>query len=384
MPNSKQTSVSFTRIAIFILFPAACFLGAGDTVQDKLINARAVGRATGTGTTARAAAIENAHLEMVLQTIEATLGSRDLRGLQTILDHCRSYIHTSRVLRENRTKDGVQVEVEAMVYHAALRHDLAALVLPGLLDPPKVLIMIAEQMPGESAPSLATRSQAEETLFEGFKKRKVSVAASGELRGTHSDEDLLNCIQREPTQAGKLALETRADVALVGVALATSEPEAAASNLQNNRAKVTINAVRADDEHLLDTLAAEAVVHSVDAEEGAKQAIQDATAKLLDELIATTVLAVAGREHSPDIFITIENSETSVSVQEVVRRTHECAGVRSVDELLSSPSQVRLRVKYSGGISPLVRWIVDYSYENFTLDEERVVGREITLRVIPK
>jgi hypothetical protein len=129
--------------------------------------------------------------------------------------------------------------------------------------------------------------------------------------------------------------------------------------------------------------AAEAVVHSANAREGGTQAIQDACAKLEEEMAISAILAVASQSKRGDVVLTVLGPATPDRFQELSGLLKGLPGIGEVEELYCTEKEARLRAGYKGEVASLLEGLTSKGFSDFRLEVTRVVGREITLKLIP-
>jgi len=351
------------------------------SAHPEVLTVRTEGVAMGTGPAARETAIENAQQTIIADVVESMVSSRDLSLFEPIIEHASQYVRSFQVLR-TQVKDGATyVRIEAYVAAARLRRDIGALALPALPQQPRILLLIAERMPGDEGPSVSRSHIAEDALTEILGEAHLEPMNGQVIRSRYPGEKLLEAACGDPEQAALLAHRNLADVAVVGEAVCESTQQGRAG-VRRNQARVRIRVVRAGDCTVFEDTTTQAVAYSLDPRTGTEGALRDACAKLREPLVLGIVIAALGVNRSDDVIITLENLGSRAELAEICDVINDFPAVEGVEELYVSPPDARLRVAYDGLMAPFVDTLMDTAYSGFRVEAPRAIGREVTLRVI--
>ena len=356
-----------------VLYPAAIWADG----QDDLVKVRMEASAPGTGSAARSAAVQGAERDMVTLTLKAALTSELLAAAKPVLDKANQYIRSMQLIRYESVDGATRVEIEGFVKRKELLKDAAAFLLPRMMDPPKVLVLIAEP-PGASQPLTAGKA-----LEESLKKASLDVVDSSVARACFSEPDLLKRLEGGNEEAGALAQQQFADVAVLGV-LAVSNELQGTGGVVAHKATLSVRVFRARDGKFVEALSAEAIVHSLDTAEGAAAAIEDVSAKIAPNLETICVLAVAGLAPSDDTLVTVEQPGTRSRFDELQKAMAELCGGNGVEVLFYSDSLARMRMSYKGLMTPFLNTLKKRTYEGQALETRRAVQHDVTLRFVPE
>ena len=107
-----------------------------------VIKIRSEGYAQGDGPRARDAAEQDAKRQALLIWLDALLGEVIEQDFAPILDRVDSYAQSSRIVELKHEDAGTRVIVEVYVREWPLRVDVAALLAPMLLSPPRVVLLL--------------------------------------------------------------------------------------------------------------------------------------------------------------------------------------------------------------------------------------------------
>lgn len=358
---------------------AALLLGcaAGARAAEDAIQVRTEGHAEGTGLAARRAAIEKAQEEALIRMIQAIVAMPDLSPVQHMLLQPDRYIQRFDVLRYDAIGQTTRVEIDAFINERRLQHDLAEVWLPRLVDSPRALLLVGQQLDAAAPMTLPVDGEAQQVLREGLEQAGISVVGIESLRESYSNERLLEVILGDIEAGRAFARGAAVDVVILGAAV--SHAESAGPNLLRNRCKVTLRFFRGMDGKMAEARSAFAAVHSAAAEAGALQAMRDACAKLVEEAKVATVITVLGRQQRDEVLISIENPGSRARLAELTAVIAFAPFVKEVEELYYASDLARLRVDYEGPMAQLVDTLQLNRYAGAKAEVRRAVGREILL-----
>ncbi|GMW00208.1 MAG: hypothetical protein AMXMBFR84_13460 [Candidatus Hydrogenedentota bacterium] len=335
------------------------------------------GEAIGLGPAARHEAAGNALKALVAQELENWVPSRNLVTFAPIIDHAEAYVRTYQIVKQETTEESTRVDVEAVVDSEMLRKNAAALALDALMVPAQLVLIGGRCAEWDNAP-LPLLTQ---TLADELKGRRFDQSPADEVLRRFGDTPL--DIENND-QLQRLCLVARgllADMVVCGSAHAVSEPLANGKGVHENRVTVTVKVVRALDGLVVDTHTASGKVHSLVPEEGCRQAVLDACAKLPESILRSVVLGMFLDDARESVFLTIENPGTTERVEEIASAIKADWHVESVDTLYASTTLARLKIRYTGQVRPLAVYFAEKHYSDFELNTRTVIGRDLTLEV---
>jgi hypothetical protein len=246
-----------------------------------------------------------------------------------------------------------------------------------------VLVLVAERTGGDQPFALAKGGVAESAILEALRAARLEVVDTGVIRACQSEPDLLNAVQGPTDAAAAFARQGFADVVALGEITVTAEPEATGSAVLENKAKLVVRVFRARDGKCIDILSQEVLVHSKDPGEGGVAAIQDACEKLAPDIVAASVMAVAGVPPSTDTVITVEQPGQRTRWDAFVNALAEAGGGTEVEVLFYSDALARLRVRYTGLMTPFLDRLTKRSYEGTGVEVVKALQRVVTMRFVP-
>ncbi len=320
-----------------------------------IIKIRTEGHAPGDGPRARDAAEANAKRQALLIWIESFLGEVSEEDFAPILDRADRYAQSSRIIELDRGPEGTRAVVEVYVREWPLRVDVAALLVPMLPSPPRVVLLIAEEGPENSAPIFGAEGTAVKALAKSLGARGIEVEGPAELRERYTKRELLTYLRAGLPSIAKFGRENRADVVIAGNVIATARVENPAGPMLRVRATLQLSVVRSEDAALYDSISTEAEVTCRVAGDGARTAIEDATYKGRHAVAVAVVLAVARPPaRTTEVELRLDNPRNWREVEQVAARLRAFEGVREVDILRAQTGTGIIRFEYSGKMSALV------------------------------
>lgn len=355
---------------------------ASSASEEELIKVRMEAAALGKGLEARNNAVRNAEREIVTQVLKTAVASEHFPAVQPILDNVPRYIRSTQLLRYETIETETRVEIESLVRRKEILREAAALVLPRLAAPPSVLVLVAERTGGDQPFTLAKGGAAENAILEALRAAGPEVVDTGVVRAYQSEPDLLNAVQGLTDVAAAFARQGFADVVALGETTVTAEPEGTGSAILENKAKVVVRVFRARDGKCINVLSQEALVHSKDPGEGGTAALQDACEKLAPDIATACVIAVTSLAPSTDTVITVEQPGQRTRWDAFANAVGEAGGGAEVEILFYSDTLARLRVRYTGLMTPFLDRLTKRSYEGTGVEIVKALQRAVTMRFV--
>jgi hypothetical protein len=367
-----------TKALTLLFLPVLCGLDA----QEDLLNVRTEGTAAGTNRAAEVQAVENAQLAAIIECLESIASSRDLAPFEPILAHHRDYFESVHVRSGERSEGKTRVEIEARIRQDCLRRDAAKLVFPGLVPAPRVLLLIGERLAGSDAPLPADGPFAEQALAESLGKHGFLLVDASPIHARYSERELLEAAWENVAFAASIGREALADIVISGTSISTADPGNANGNVLANRARVRLRLIRSDNGCVVGELRKESVVRSIDPLTGGRQAIEDASSKLVEDIVVAAVLALLSETPCQDLTVTIEGLAAPGQAEPIVQALHTKLGVTEVQPIHESGAAARFRVSYNGPVEAFIEAITSPAFGPHRLKLRRVVDRDMTLEVV--
>lgn len=361
--------------ACAIVYLSASLVAAA---EEDIITVRMDGHAEGVGREAREAAIANAEMEVLIAVLKSMVASGDLAALNPILRNAPRYIRNYDMLRNDAVDEKTSVEIDAHVLERPLQQDVAALMLPRLVRPPRVLLLLGEKIGEDRIVAVPDSGVAETALREGVAKLGLEVTGSEVVSAYYTQAQLIEAVQGDVESAGAFVRGTLYDVVVIGTAITEPETTPDGFTVVRNRATVSLRVFRGADGKMVDALSAKAAVHGVELTDTGEQAVADACAKLIGDVTVACVIAVLGVRPDDYVLFILANPGARDGLQALVDAIRAFPEVSQVEELLYTPQLARYRIAYRGPMPPLVDFLRRQPCGGSKLMIKTVVAREIT------
>lgn len=366
-----QHAIAF---ALLITFAGPSFAGVGDA-----ITVTGVGTAIGLGPAARSKAIEDAQAAIVLERLERIAPSRDFSIFTSLLRSSSSFFESSKTVKETKTEDSTHVEIEGQLLERKLKEQIAEVALGQHFVTPRIVILASEQLAPDAQPDLSKQGIIEKKLYDDLKRIQFEIVAPEQSRERIPTVKWGECIDGSPELGAILARDMLADIVVLGSGKAVVEEERRGVN--RVRADVSLCIVRTDDGYVLDTPKAYAIVNSADPIEGAKQAIEDACAKLVGETKTAVALGALGGTPIDALLVTIDGVSNDTQSDAILNAFQTCLGIEKPEIIYSGNNRVRARVAYAGPINAFIDCVDGMARSKDAVALKSVIGRDVTLTV---
>ena len=374
---------------LFWIAILACLFAFGSArafpaATESLVKVRGEAVVSGRGRAARTAAISHAEINALHTHLQSLVGADKMPLVGELLNQVDAYVQTSRLISLDQGEETVRVEVEAYIRPDALRADLASLILPLLAKPPSVMVLIGEQAGGITRLSGTDVGVAEMSFAESFHSEGFETLDPSVLRARYTQPQLIEALRVGGPKAARMARENRADVILLGSAHFSELRGGSGGGVLRTVATLNLSLINAETGQEIRALTASASLYSGSIVEGRRQAVIDAGAKIIDEALVSTVLAVIANKNSDTVWLAIEGPGNRLRVQEVMAALKRLKGLTALEEMYPSPGVVRFRCQYTGLMKDFIAHLTEESrYSDFSLDSRVVSGQEATLKLIP-
>ena len=366
---------------IGLLFTALLLgFSAAAAPQEELFTVRAQGYAEGIGFAARKAAIAEAQREVLRKVLNALVVRDGTAVLEPVYRNAARYIHSYDLLRHDEGEDYSSVEIDARVREQMLERDVAALMLPRLQPRPEVLFVVGERIGRDKIVAVPDYGVAETALREKLEEFELKGRGADSLDALYSQAELIAVVTGDVARGKRFALENPADVVVVGVARTTIEPNPAGTNVNRHRATLELRVFRGYDGKMTDELTAHAAVMAVDPMEGGAQAVRDAAAKVVGDVVVSAVITVLGTEAGASVLLTVENAGGQDCLDALTTAIRAFPPAGTVEELFVSPRRARLRIGYAGPMGAFADMLAAFTCGGRKLEVRRAVEREIVVR----
>ena len=342
---------------------------------------RVEGTADGTDAEAVREADENGLLAAMGEYLQQYAPGGDIRVFRKLLEHPRRYVRSFTRL-DTEVEDGVTVvTLRVGLDEGAIRSEAASVLLPGVITSARILVLIAERGVGAERFTLAHDGIAGDAIVDVLTEAGINnVFGADVLLEEYESDRLLACLADDEA-IRSLLRENAADAAVTGRVSLRSGLAATGSNLLEHRAEMELRVVGATEGAY--TLKSVAKILSGELERGAVTVLQDACARIRDEVMPLTVLAAAQSEAGAGVLVAVKGNLDDAGKRAIVDRLKNVPGVGDVEVLRPTEGVVRFFAPYRGDIGPLYRHLTWEAYPGFRLSAEQVVAREMRLEAIP-
>lgn len=373
-----RSHIALLSTATLLLFNAASVQAAP---EDEFIRVRTEISVPDTGPDVQREALASAERAVLRQVLESAVGPAAMAHVASLADETAFFLTSTRVTHYDTDGAHATVGIETFVRVRELRKRAVKELARALPWPPKVMVLAAERMGAEAAYTAAPDSAADRALAEMIAGMRFELARADSLRRRCSDAELAERIRGDLAEIRRFAQENLVDIVVLADAATESAPSDRGANVFKNKAVVTLRVVRARDGKLLEAATREAAVYSAVPFDGAGQAIRDVYARLRDMVHESIVIAAFDPAVESDLIITIlapGNAERFAAITDAIR---EAAGVEEIDEMYRTDVEALVRILYDGPMARLVDGITLREYQGFSVEAQRVVGRDMTLKV---
>jgi len=369
-------------LAVMLALFAASALFVPAMAQEGGFVLRMVGRAEGTGFTARHAALQAARHEVIWEILKSKVASGDVRPFRVMARNADQYI--DRVVELHVDTDGGQtrVEIDAYVDIRSLEQDLAALAKPRLATPPVVACLIGEQDAGGPL-TVSPDGLAERTLVEGLDNLEIDARGHGEAAIAQPEAELRAVLAGGLDPAASYARETLADAVVLGVVTVVREAPQDQTGTAKTRATLEARVFRGSDGDLLEVFARSAAITGNDPTACREEAVSDVATKLLGDVAVATVLSVLGSQKRDEVLITLLNPGSRERMNLFTGLLAQDNAVNSVEEAYFSERSARVRLGYDGPMSYLVDLLLSRSFDGWIVEVQEVIDRDMKLVMVP-
>lgn len=366
-----------SAVAVIVFFAASPKVCGVES--DSVLTVRTKGSAEGVGLSARKAAIEAACQAALEEVLGAMTNSADIDLFTPVLRQASRYVQRYDLLRSDIVGTATEVEIDAHVLEKPLKHDVAAIMLPRLPRKPSVRVLLAEFIGPGAREGGPTFDVAEAVLRKPLEEFGFVVKGVHDLLDHYEAPQLVAIAEGDVPTTAAFARANGEDVVLVGSITTTHEAAGAESNMLRNRARAALRVVSGPDGKVRDTLAAEAVVQSVDPAEGGTQAAQDACGKLTGDCVVAIVLAMLGMEDETRVIVRLEQPGNQQAVDDLCSVLQSVGGAGAIERLFFSETMARLAVEYTGDMAFFSDAITGKIAGGRKVEVSRCVKREIWL-----
>jgi hypothetical protein len=370
-----QRALRATLIAVLI----CCAKDSFPEGDSNYLKVTTEGSSSGPVIESQAQAIERAKDAIIYKILGPYAPTGDFKPFKKLIEQSHKYIYSTRVLESKREENATHVKIESHVIYRQLISDIAAIVAPKLVDPLRCLILVAETIE-DQLPDLSKPSYAEFALAEVLHHAKIEVADTKVVRSRYTAEELLAQI-KGGDDVPTFNIDDGSDVAIVGDCTVSFENSAPKSNIVEATATVTLRIYELQNFALGQVYSGEASVKGATKSDTARQAVQDACARIGNDVFSAAILASASRPQAKGSQMQIRGLNDESQFNAVVESVRKFPGVKDVTPIHWSRLVSRLNFDYSGAGDRLAEFISNSPFPGFKLRSHMVLGNALEFEV---
>ncbi len=251
-------------------------------------------------------------------------------------------------------------------------------------EKPKVMIVINEKVGGVfGTTGWETVGQAESTLAERFMAAGFPVVDSQTVRRNLPRDKALRLLEGDERAAAVAGLKFGAQVVITGTAISKNAGgKLLGTNMQSLQATVQAKAVRTDDARVIATHSAQEAQAHIDEIQGGVLAIQKATRKVADVLIADILRQeVSGGTKQITLMISgLVSYRHLMAVRNFLERGLK--GVQGVQQRQFTQGSAELTLDYAGASNRIADKLALQEFTGFRLEPTNVTRNRVDLRAV--
>lgn len=251
-------------------------------------------------------------------------------------------------------------------------------------EKPKVMIVINEKVGGVfGTTGWETVGQAESTLAERFMAAGFPVVDSQTVRRNLPRDKALRLLEGDERAAAVAGLQFGAQVVITGTAISKNAGgKLLGTNMQSLQATVQAKAVRTDDARVIATHSAQEAQAHIDEIQGGVLAIQKATRKVADVLIADILRQeVSGGTKQITLMISgLVSYRHLMAVRNFLERGLK--GVQGVQQRQFTQGSAELTLDYAGASNRIADKLALQKFTGFRLEPTNVTRNRVDLRAV--
>jgi len=252
------------------------------------------------------------------------------------------------------------------------------------MEKPKVMIVIDEKVAGVfGTTGWEVVGQAESTLAERFMAAGFPVVDSQTVRRNLPRDKALRLLEGDERAAAVAGLQFGAQVVITGTAISKNAGgKLLGTNMQSIQATVQAKAVRSDDGRVIATHSAHEAQAHIDEVQGGALAIQKATRKVADAMVADILrLEVSARTKQITLMISgLVSYRHLMAVRNYLERGLK--GVQGVQQRQFTQGSAELTLDYPGASNRIADKLALHKFTGFRLEPTNVTPNRVDLRAV--
>lgn len=313
---------------------------------------------------------------------------------QVLYKRTDQFVQDYKVLTETKAGKAYRVLVRATVSVALLEEQLAgAGVLLGKKELPRVLFLLAEQKIEDLSPQYWWRQQfvffenfSENALASVLRKHGFTIvnplyqAVELELGSEYEKPDLTD------PQIETLGLYLKADVVVVGRAIAEVTPNTMGADIRSFKGTITARALRLDTrKEVVPPFTRSAVTVNKDEIVGGHEALSAAGSLVGEQLAAQIATAWLKEDSQPTMVTLVVGGTLNLKNFETFRRQlEELSGVNEIQIQEMKPDEITMIVDYQDSAQKLASVLVLKTFDAFGLNIYEILEDRINMELVPR
>ncbi|MGH7496453.1 MAG: hypothetical protein ACREOO_29230 [bacterium] len=341
---------------------------------------------------ARDKAIDDAMRKAVQQALGTHIKSETLvENFQMVEDRILAwssgYVTKYDILREGRGQyDTYEVQMRALVNLSDLKNDDQALAELLQKENPRVMVMIAEQNIGDTDRLRyfeVDMTSAETAVIEQFRVKGFEVVDPGQAKENQNREAVLSAIEGDARKAAAIAAAQHAELIVTGKAAATVATGYNLGGMKSCQANITARVVRAGDARIVATASEHAAHPHIDELTGGTLAIEKASKKAGETLIAKVVAEAQKNFYNENsVTVRVQGYKNYGELQKFTNVLKSyIRGIKNVYERGSASGYATLDVKILGNAQQLARELANKNLEPFEVEVTNVSANRIDTKI---
>jgi len=358
-------------------------MGSSSVIKNKVDWARERAIASSLVTALERATASQLPLDSMIQNFQ--------RINESILSRPDDFIEGYKVLTESRVENIYRIIVQATVSIPRLQQQLAVLgVMLGEKPMPRILLILTEQNMVDTSPAAgygsasADDSPAAETAMAAvLKSNGFTLIDPRNYKNNPEYSKLSSSPVIDATEAVQLGTAMKADVVVIGNAVADYAPNTMGGDIKSFNAEITLQAFRTESGEEITTITQNAVSAHADESAGVRVAL-DHSGRMVGEALSKRILDTWRAEKPPaEIRIVVEGTRHLANFVTFRRTLSQIAGVNELQTREMKADEASLAVDFEGSEKDLADALLLKTFDAFGINISEVSPGFLRIELIP-
>ena len=304
---------------------------------------------------------------------------------ESILSKPDDFIEGYKVLTESRVANIYRVIVQATVSTQRLKQQLAAMgIMVGSKPMPRLLVIMTEQNKVDSMPSTGwNRTSAEAAMLASLTSNGFTLIDPANYENNAEFSKISATPVIDAMEAIQLGTAHKADVVVIGSAIADYAPNTMGGDIKSFNAEITLQAFRTESGEEITTITQNAVSAHADEAEGVRIAL-DHSGRMVGEALSNRILETWGAEKPPaEIRITVEGTRNLANFVLFRRTLSQIPGVNELQTREMKADEASLVVDFDGSEKDLADALLLKTFDAFGINISEVSSGFLRIELIP-